>query len=529
MEKGGGWNFATKDSALMCFLDFFSMNRNSAFIWSAQENLVRLDAESLAAINQKLLVDELTRKVIPYPYGTIDEEPRQLSDEEIAGLIHRPAGYVKSMISTVSDAIAYLDLRFPQLWMGMTVDNGIDTQTRWHRSAVEILSSKDVPASRVCVVNYVNYLLSDNYEIDSLIAFWPDPNVLNEDGPQKGINAIKTSDGYLFFDPVLWMQGDSISRQGSLLPEKKCSSIAEYVETIRQTPALADEIKYIFKNSDGSRMDFVCSFTNGYTIETGSPGLEVVYYSVPAKEPGLDIKPENIGKYKISTLLGGVTLTPDEARVLVDATPEVVREEVQTAADVLMYMLAARIGDSKGCKCTPVDGHTWHWNMSAKEVMETKLGNCGSCANLANYLLDGDYEEVGYIDQAYYPGDGGSHVYTYILHEGKYYILDYSSYIFNNYEPTRDYGISVLNSLAQWPEKIQWIYGPVCLVMSYDTPGMQYPVIFGDEYTQEFGDTLYILPEGAAYTVLYEAPDGYKYHHISFDTRHYDWNVFWED
>ena len=165
--------------------------------------------------------------------------------------------------------------------------------------------------------------------------------------------------------------------------------------------------------------------------------------------------------------------------------------------------------------------------MSAKEVMENKLGNCGSCANLANYLLDGDYEEVGYVDQAYYPGEGGSHVYTYVRHQGKYYILDYSWYIFSNYNVLEDYPVTVLDSLEQWPDRAQQVYGRVCLVMVYDTPGMQYPVIFGEEYEAQFGGVYYILPEGVEYTILYRADDGYQYHHIPFDTTAYNWNVFW--
>ena len=276
-------------------------------------------------------------------------------------------------------------------------------------------------------------------------------------------------------------------------------------------------------------MDYVRRFAGGYSITTESKGIELVYFSSGAQteEAVHLIAPENISKYKLSTMLGGVTLTAEEAKALVGAAPEVVQEKVKTAADVLMYMLAAQTGDTHGCLCTNVGEYTWHWNISAKEVMSLGLGNCGSCANLANYLLDGDYEEVGYMDQAYYPGNGGSHVYTYILHEGKYYIIDYSWFIFNNYDPALDYAPFVLNSLTEWPEKIPYVYGPVCLVMTYDTPGMQYPVIFGDSYEQQLGGMYYVLPEGVEYTILYEAPDGYQYHHIPFDTSAYNWNVFW--
>ena len=120
---------------------------------------------------------------------------------------------------------------------------------------------------------------------------------------------------------------------------------------------------------------------------------------------------------------------------------------MKTAADLLMYMLAAQIGDNGGCYCDSWDGYTWHTSFSAKEVMEKKLSNCGASANLANYLLEGDYEEVGMILQAYYPGNGGGHVYNYFRWNGKYYIVDFSWYIFNNYDTSRDFPVMELPAL----------------------------------------------------------------------------------
>lgn len=527
MVVNGEINYADRDAALMCALDRFTFAQDHSQILTQSEQHAELDAETLEDINQKLLIDQLTRKVAAYPYASVDEEPRMLSDEEIKELCNRPAGYVKSAISTVSDAIAYLDLRFPTLSHGGAVRNGSSSKDFWLRSAPEILTDRQWPASRTCITSCITYLLDDDYEIESLIAFWPSAEKMNEDEPQKTINYIKTATGYIFFDPVLRMQGDAMSRKGALLPQTNCSSVAEYIETIRQTPALSDVLKYIFSNAGGVRMSYQVDYTNGYTVTTETEGIEMVYYSVPAADPSANIKPENIHSYQLASMLGGVTLTAEEAYALVDAAPEEVRQKVKTAADVLMYMLAAKTADSHGCKCTDVGGYTWHWNMSAKEVMENRLGNCGSCANLANYLLDGDYEEVGYVDQAYYPGEGGSHVYTYVRHQGKYYILDYSWYIFAGYNVLEDYPVTVLDSLEQWPDRAQQVYGRVCLVMAYDTPGMQYPVIFGEDYESQFGDIYYILPEGAEYTVLYEADDGYQYHHIPFNTSAYNWNVFW--
>ena len=184
-----------------------------------------------------------------------------------------------------------------------------------------------------------------------------------------------------------------------------------------------------------------------------------------------------------------------------------------------------RTSCGNGCYCDNWDGDIWHTNMNARQVMETKLGNCGSCANLANYLLEGDYEEVGFMDHAYFPGEGGSHVYNYILHEGKYYIVDFSWYVFGNYTLDLTYPIPVLEDLEQWSVKIRQgvftgYYGNVNIIVSYTTSGQQLPVIFGE-------DKCYYFPEGADYRVLYQSPVGYKIAEKPFNRDYYDWTVFW--
>ena len=219
-----------------------------------------------------------------------------------------------------------------------------------------------------------------------------------------------------------------------------------------------------------------------------------------------------------------MTVTPEEAYALLDADPETVKDAVKTAADVLMYMLAAQLGDNGGCYCTDWDGWTWHTNFSAREVMERRLTNCGASANLANYLLEGDYEEVGFILHAYYPGNGGGHVYNYFLYQGKYYIVDFSWYMFGGYSVSRDFPVLVLDRLEDYTgDTIGKLYGGVCLAIAHTSTGQHLPNIFGEQY----GDNHYYVPEGSDYILLYESGDGYLLGEKPLDKRHYDYTVYW--
>ena len=234
------------------------------------------------------------------------------------------------------------------------------------------------------------------------------------------------------------------------------------------------------------------------------------------------IKPEYIDRYALSNMLGGTTLTPEEAYELLDMEPEQVKERVRTAADVLMYMLAAKIGDCGGDRCKVIGGKEWHYNLNAFEVMEQRLANCGASANLANYLLEGDYEEIGFILHAYYIGDGGGHVYNYFLYEGSYYIVDFSWYIFGNYRPENDFPVMKLDRLEDYGKRIPELYGGVCMALAHTSPGQHYPNVFDD------GAGKYAIPGGTEYQVLYQenGPGCYMLAEYPLDKNKLDWTVF---
>lgn len=433
---------------------------------------------------------------------------------------------LRARISTVEEAAAWLDARFPELWMSAHITDG-QSDDYWLDAGADIVC-RDPEYSvlgRSCVVNAVTYLLSDDMDIASIFGFWHD-----ETGgcPLKAINCIQTETGFVFVDPVAFMRGNEMSTFAVQLPEAETKTLEEYVQLVLSNPELHQTLDSLYLVENGVRIDFTQNQAGWVTMVTQAKQLYLNQENYISDEEYEEKKfghvvPENIGLYRIHGELGGTTLTAEEAYALVDASPETVKEQVKTAADVLMYMLAARIGDNGGCYCDNWDGYTWHTNFTAKEVMERKLGNCGSCANLANYLLEDDYEEIGIILHAYYPGNGGGHVYNYIKYQGRYYIVDYSWYIFSNYDPDADFPVMCVNSLEEFGSRVGELYDGVSLVIAHTSRGRHLPNIFGEE----FGDNHYYVPEGAEYTVLYESTDGYLIGEKPFDKQHYDWDVFW--
>lgn len=431
---------------------------------------------------------------------------------------------LQTEFSTLEAVREYFDARYPELWMNAALTDG-QSDNFWLSSGAEIMqrTESDV-VGRGCIANAATWLLSDDMEIYTMMGFRSENGTGN---PMWAMNCIKNGNEYEIIDPVLGLRGDEVSRFGPLLPEAKVTSLEEYVELIRSDADIMTELDSLWLFPSGGTIEYT---ENEYGIATVTSNHGQLLYENTDKAAAMAeataqlkarIKPENIGNYAISSMLGGVTLSAEQAYALVDAEPETVREQVKTAADVLMYMLAAQIGDNGGCYCDWWDGYTWHTNFTAKEVMEKRLGNCGSCANLANYLLSGDYEELGFINHAYYFGEGGGHVYNYIVYNGQYYIVDFSLYIFSNYE---DHDIPVFESLEVYNgDAANSVYGGVSLVIGYTSPGQHLPNIFGEET----GEPYYYVPEGAEYTVLYEAGDGYLIAEKPLNTKYHDYTKYW--
>jgi hypothetical protein len=120
-------------------------------------------------------------------------------------------------------------------------------------------------------------------------------------------------------------------------------------------------------------------------------------------------------------------------------------EIITTMADAanLCYRMELEFDESR-------DNNThgeFHYRNSAWSVLENGIGQCVSMSNLIHYLLNGDYEEVGYVNVRT-PGDG--HVMSYIRHEGMYYLINSADYVYM-YNPDHTIRIYDTSWIQDWP------------------------------------------------------------------------------
>jgi hypothetical protein len=199
-------------------------------------------------------------------------------------------------------------------------------------------------------------------------------------------------------------------------------------------------------------------------------------------------------QFKAPSMLGGFTLSEGQAKALAGADPEIIREAIKTAGDLILYMMAAQYTSISG----DIKFLEWSYNHSARRALKVGAGNCGATSNMANFLLEGDfYEEVGFMMYAGSPWTGG-HVYNYIKHNGKYYIIDFLQYAGTHYSPGSEFPVMELDRLEDYAARKNEHWPDMQAIIAFTSPGTHLPCVMTD--------THYLLPQGAEFLVIYESP-----------------------
>ena len=475
---------------------------------------------------------EATVAKITLPEGTgqytvLTEYPdfltkRVLDDNAIAALKNADLETLREKISTPADFAAWIDTQDAPYYCDLTSNPqgqrtfGADFSFCWYQQKL----STSIMASIAVRV------LGDDIPGIGIVAV----NMDYDGGVMVCGNVIPADDGFYVFSldttSRRWQQTTNIMKEVfPLIRVGEVKDILGYCGSSDDVSCPGGKATQAFYIPGDTEVVLDCNY-GAYTPQNPNDVVELYrdeeYIAGGEERETGHIKPEYIDRYALSGMLGGTTLTPAEAYELLDMEPEQVKERVKTAADVLMYMLAAKIGDCGGDRCKMIGGKEWHYNLNAFEVMEQRLANCGASANLANYLLEGDYEEIGFILHAYYIGDGGGHVYNYIRYEGSYYIVDFSWYIFGNYRPENDFPVMKLDRLEDYGKRIPELYGGVCMALAHTSPGQHYPNVFDD------ANGKYAIPAGTEYQVLYQENGSgcYQLAEYPLDQKQLDWTVF---
>ena len=541
MNYPGDCDLSTEEGR--CAYLLLSFAAHTGNYWSSGETLTELTAAEIAKVNRALAQGTVPAAEVttPFPadgalpegsgaYKVLDECPeefsrRELSDEEIRSLAQEgDLEKAQKRISTGGDFAAWLIALGGQFCSGVTSD-GVRQKTIGADFAFEWIQHLDSTAAASLAMR----VLGDDLPGIGIVT----ARVAENDDTVLFGNLIPAEDGgyYLISFDALTDEWEAAVEAG-MRPEAFLPIWVDGYAGIAAWCQSAD-------NPRGSTLtqafyipgdqEVVLDYKDELYTPRSPWGIQEFFRDEAltanlAEQKVAHIQPENIGNFVLSTKLGGTTLTPEEAYALLDMEPEQVKKRVKTAADVMMLMLAGQHGDCHGDRNVTIDGQEWHYNLNAFQVMQTRTTNCGSAANLANYLLEGDYEEIGFILHAYYIGNGGGHVYNYFKYQGKYYIVDFSWYMFANYQPENDFPVMELDRLEDYGSRIPELYGGVCMALAHTSPGQHYPNVFDDQ------NAAYAIPEGVEYELLHQETGSncYILKEYPLDKSQLDWTTFGE-
>lgn len=121
-----------------------------------------------------------------------------------------------------------------------------------------------------------------------------------------------------------------------------------------------------------------------------------------------------------SVLLGVPNLNREEL-IDLNRRPELAKEEIDVVFEALAYMALNFTTESGNVKLKE-EGIDWEFSKPAELAIRDGKVNCAAAANVIKYLLEDDYQEIGYY-WTYTDGRGG-HVINYVIQDDSYYFFD---------------------------------------------------------------------------------------------------------
>lgn len=191
---------------------------------------------------------------------------------------------------------------------------------------------------------------------------------------------------------------------------------------------------------NGREILFVLQAPSGQTVRysyifelTGSSSLPADYTNDSGKDLSLlrhdaqyDIEVFDGVFWVPAVSLGESRYTNAEIAAMLDDSPEEKQAKIGTLYEALQLY---QIGDFRSADDNVrifESGINWEYHTPGRNAV---INNCGCCATDSawlRYLLDGDYDEIGYIATS--QRDGSGHVYNYIQDGEWYYIIDLTHY-----------------------------------------------------------------------------------------------------
>ena len=431
---------------------------------------------------------------------------RKLTDEQIAALLNAPLDQLRTQISTFADYVAWVEAH-PNVSFATSVTSNPQSQVTldpdfcfgWAKNMM----------STVALVTFAQDILSDDYPgMGTAMAV----TVSSAGHDWIYANVFPVEDGYLVLGAGSYAKNilDACNWGMNVIEPLRTDDLTGII-AFCQGP----DLKWHTNGKNLSQVllfdstsNLVLDWENPFYVPKDSTHVTELYRNADVLYPTepLDLKP-----YKLPKDLGtSSSLDADTARTLSRSSLEELADAIRSVPDLLTYMHYAAFTKYDGDLTLELQHITWHYNYAPDVVFRKNAGNCGATAAYVQYLLQGDYDEVGIIGLTYDRNLGGGHVINYIRQGKTYYILDFNGWVSTGHNPSslRLCSGKDLKAAAQQYKKST---GSVALMVAYQTEWGDAPIGWDNSDTSylisDYAQNVQILVEGYPDASHYEFID----------------------
>lgn len=386
---------------------------------------------------------------------------RVLTDAQLAALKDADKDQLRASISTISDAVAYLDQFNAKFWTG----DGRNNLTADH--ALHQIREESTATANV-YTGFAGWCLSDDYPNVQFVTMY-----VEQEYRMCAALALPINGGWLILSPTT----TSVAAGGSHytlteIDEVQVTALENLQKVLVASDFEEEPILSIFLGAVGQDLIFQWE---GIALLSGN-AREVYTMTETERNKANARKREERWERLMANWSGfGMpasqkpTMSRAQIEALLGKDIDTVAAAVKNIGDCMAYLCLSLFEASGGDIQFEVGntGLSWHFNYSPQATFAYNWGDCGATSGLAAYLLEGDYDITGIVGMTFGEGEGGGHVINYVKDGNSYYMFDMVNLVSSNF---RAHGFnfakdSTLQKVCKkwsdetgWNEKLMWAY-----------------------------------------------------------------------
>lgn len=347
---------------------------------------------------------------------------RIMTDARLAALKTASLTTLQNEISTIGDAVKFLDQFTPHAFSGFSGEIRLDLDF------VYPLHTSPEATTPQTYAAFAAWCLADDYDgIQYVICTGENHSSLRI----SVALALPVEDGYYLYTPyeTSTLIDDDLCFSAEVLSLKNLEDVLEFPWTtpkpLQIFVADAKQRTLKFTTNEDTMVANVSqgSAKTVYTISDEAKAEMEEAKKQQRIETGWNNLQNNWNRFGFPVSFAP-TLSKTQVEELIGKDIDTVSAALKTFGDVMYYFALGGYEVGNGDFDVSDGKHNWTFNQGPQTVFNANEGNCGGTSGIVARLLQGDYDEVGILTMTSSVEMGGGHVINYIKDGDSCYVFD---------------------------------------------------------------------------------------------------------